>query len=154
MPPWLPPALCWNPNWEAFLAELYECFERDFKQGKRPMYGGKPIVFDKTMENGKENGFWHIISQTDRHTNDRLPEPRRCERITWVRPIIEHADDITVSVFTDGGKTLMWLEEENYMVVLVEKPKWVVLVSSYCTDRRHTREKLAKKRATFQNGGA
>jgi len=127
-PDWLPEALSYNDfggDYEKFLATVYEIFERDFKYS-RPNYRGKPLIYDSTIEDGKEVTFWHVTTSTDDATGERLPDFRRSECISWLRPIIEHPDDKALKVLRNkrGWETrvLLWLEELDFLVVLREKP--------------------------------
>jgi hypothetical protein len=154
-PDWLPKALRYEDfkgDWDKFLETVYSIFERDFKK-TRPKYDGRPITYDSKIENGKEAAFWHVTSSVDLVTGDRVPDIKRCERIPWPRPIIEHPSDKAISVWKvkqrRESRVLLWLEELDYLVVLAEKPRAVVLVTAYCTDREHTRVKLQKERDKY-----
>jgi hypothetical protein len=152
VPDWLPEALRYSDfkgDWDRFLARVYEIFEHAFKKN-RPRYEGFPIDYDSRIEEGKEVAFWHVTSSIDSVTKERVPDLRRCERIPWPRPMIEHSPDEHLSVWKNkrGAKTriLLWLEKLDYLVVLQQGPNTVILVTAYCTDRDHTRRKLRKER--------
>ena len=151
-PSWLPKALRYNDfdgDWEKFLAVVYHIFERDFKQS-RPAYQGFPLGYDSTIEDGKEAVFWHLTSEKDKKTGNREMDLRRCERIAWPRPILEHPQDQQVSVWKKKrGKEVrikLWLEGVDYLVVLKEGRNTVILLTAYRTDREHTRNKLRGER--------
>ena len=153
-PSWLPDALWYSDfdgDWEKFLATVYQIFERDFKKS-RPSYRGFPLKYDSRIEDGKEAVFWHLISQYDKKTGNREMDLRRCERIPWPSPIIEHSQDKQLSGWKNKrGKEiriLLWLEEMDYLVVLKESRNTVILLTAYCTDRDHTRNKLRSERET------
>jgi len=148
-PEWLPEALRYsdfNGDWDKFLAAVYGIFERDFKKS-RPRYEGRPVTYDSSLEDGKEAAFWHIIQ------GGREPDLRRCERIPWPRPMIEHPADAALSIWKNERKNqtrvLIWLEELDYIVVLTERPRVMVLVTAYCTDIKSQREKLRKERDEY-----
>jgi hypothetical protein len=152
LPDWLPPALDYadyNGAWDNFLLDVYAAFKRDFINS-RPQLEGFPVVFDGRISDGMEEGFWHVTSQTDREIGERVQDFRRCERIVWLRPIIEHPDEETISFWKNRrGKEirlLLWLEAFDYLVVLSERPRVRVLVTAYCTDREHIRRKLRQER--------
>lgn len=154
-PSWLPDALQYsdfNGEWDRFLATVYQIFEHDFKQS-RPSYEGRTVVHDTKIEDGKEAAFWHITSSIDRNTRDRVPDLRRCERIPWPRPMIEHPNDDALAVWKNKRKrdtrVLLWLEKLDYLVVLTETSRTIVIVTAYCTDRKHTRTKLRKERERY-----
>jgi hypothetical protein len=64
--------------------------------------------------------------------------------------MIDHAQDPNLSVWEDIKRTetriLIWFEAMDYLVVLARKPRAVILITAYCTDRNHTRIKLRKER--------
>ena len=151
-PSWLPDALRYSDfdgDWERFLTTVYQIFERDFKKS-RPGYRGFPLSYDSRLEDGKEAVFWHLISQYNERTGNREMDLRRCERIPWPSPIIEHSQDKQLSVWKNKrGKEiriLLWLEAMDYLVVLKESRNTVILLTAYCTDRDHTRNRLRRER--------
>lgn len=151
-PAWLPDALRYSDfegDWETFLATVYQTFERDFVRA-RPNYSGLPVKYDSRIEHGKEAVFWHLTSQFDPKTGNREMDMRRCERIPWPSPMIEHHGDTQVSIWKNKrGKEiriLLWLETMDYLVVMKEGRNTVILLTAYCTDRDHTRNKLRSER--------
>lgn len=154
-PEWLPQALKYGEykgNWYKFLADVYRIFERDFKQS-RPNFEGYPVTHDSKIENGKEATFWHIVERTDPIAKERVPDIRRCERIPWPRPIIEHSTDIALSVWRNKRKreirVLIWMENLDYIVILAEKPQERVLITAFCTDIKSQCHKLRKERDKY-----
>ena len=150
-PDWLPEALRYGDfggDWEKFFATIYEIFERDFKHS-RPYYRGKPLIYDSTIEDGKEVTFWHVTTSIDKSTGERLPAFRRAERISWIRPIIEHSDDKALKVWRNkrGRETrvLLWLEELDFLLILREKPQKAFLLTAYCIDTEHRRATVRKE---------
>jgi len=159
-PSWLPDALRYSDfdgDWERFLATVYQIFERDFKQS-RPSYEGRTVVPDTRIEDGKEAGFWHMTCRYEPRTQAREMDLRRCERIPWPRPMIEHSADKSLSVWKSERKkpsrsrqtrVLIWLENLDYVVVLAERPRAMILVTAYCTDIKSHKEKLRKERDEY-----
>ena len=159
-PPWLPKELRYadyKGDWDKFLEAIYGIFECDFKHSC-PKYKGLPLFYDSRMEAGKEAAFWHLIQRHDCRAQDRVPDLRRCERIPWPKPIIEHPTDKAMSLWKNerkspkGGRqtrVLLWLEKLDYIVVLAERPKETILITAYCTDIKSQREKLIKERDEY-----
>ena len=159
-PDWLPDVLKYskfNGDWGKFLDEVYTIFERDFKKS-RVLYMGMPLTYDSRMIDGKEAVFWHITSKNDMDTGKREPDIRRCERITWPKPIVEHSGDKNVSIWESQRKKtnsqrqtriLIWLEHLDYIVVLAVRPRVVILVTAYCTDFESHKKKLKKERDDY-----
>jgi hypothetical protein len=72
--------------------------------------------------------------------------------------MIEHAPDKSLSVWKDERKkpgkprqtrVLIWLESLDYLVVLAERPRAMILVTAYCTDIESHRDKLRKERDEY-----
>ena len=156
-PAWLPEVLSFHGNWEVFIKEVYAIFERDFKKS-RPSFRGLAVTYDARMEDGREAGFWHIVQRDDAAAGERLPDFKRCGRIPWPRSIIEHPADSAVSIWenerkkTDSSRQtriLVWLEDEDYLVVLGDKKNYMILVTAYCVDQESYKRKLRKERDEY-----
>ncbi len=156
-PVWLPDILCFNGDWDNFIATVYQVFENDFKNTK-PTFQGLVVNHDTNIEFGKEAGFWHIVQRDDKIAEERVPDIARCVRIPWPRPIIDNSTDADVSVWENERKKsgnprqkrmLIWFEAENYLVVLTVKPRYAILVTAYCVDNESYRNKLRKERDEY-----
>ena len=110
MPEWLPEKTNVNPWTEDTYEMLYEIFCRDIRDYNLWYIGNNVWIFPD-IEDGKEKVFWHLTTrsgerkkiprrkrkfypegQTDTET-ERLPDLRRCERLLWVKPLIEHPSE-------------------------------------------------------------
>ena len=160
LPAWLPVPLKFTGDWDKFLAEVYAVFERDFKRS-RPTFEDRQVIHSTTLEYGKEATFWHLTSTYDRGEKERIPDLRRCERISWPRPIIENHTETVISVWKNVRKSrnskaykahtrvLLWFEDLDYLLVLEEWKQVMILVTAYLTDYPHTCRKLRKEREQF-----
>lgn len=93
---WLPPTIkleTFSGNWEEYYKSLYNKFVDDFI--KNPLYFNNKIV--KVRINPKQNDFEHAFIHLTCETmkngitlNDRIPDMRRCERISWNKAIINN----------------------------------------------------------------
>lgn len=150
-PDWLPALVCladFGGDWKRYEAALYAFFTQDFVEG-RPLFEGKPLALKRhPMSQGKEATFWHIISEGD-HEDERLPDMRRCERIRWPRPIIEHCDEPVVKVWGNERKgerrVCLWLERQEYLVILTRRREYVMLWTAYPVPQPHQQRKLQKE---------
>jgi len=121
LPDWLPPLVAladYGGDWERYLAALYDFFRQDFVDDK-PLFEGRSLALKRLpTSQGKEATFWHLISE-GRQEEERLPDLRRCERIRWIRRIIEHAADPAVKAWENErrGETriCLWLEQGDYL---------------------------------------
>lgn len=143
----LPPKLVLNGTFEEATALLYSIFERDIKH--RPLrYNNLFVVFDdRKIDSEYEEGFWHIITRGS--GGDRLMDYKRAKRITWLRPLIENADEPQLHKWVDNEmdkrgryveKTYIWYREGNYLIVLKEIPrKYFLSTAFYVTGDRNDR---------------
>lgn len=140
-------------DWAAYETELHRIFIAEIARGA--------IVFDGLSVNcrrlpetaGKWASFWHLV-QEGRVEDERLPDLRRCERIRWVRWVIENAGTnagIDIWQNTRGAEvnTLLWFREE-YLVVLGERKGYWLLRTAYCTKKSGRIAQLRKERDAFQ----
>jgi hypothetical protein len=96
--PWLPELIVRLPEEiaDAYVDRVYQTFTADFIDS-RPKFLGVPLGLRKYMPNGsvapngKEATFWHLTSEGEVEEN-RDPDFGRCERIGWVRAILENLE--------------------------------------------------------------
>lgn len=148
-----PPALIafdeFNGDWRRYEDALYAVFLQDILRYDLRFRGAKVTARRNPEHERKWAGFWHLISE-GRIEDDRLPDLRRCERLTWIRWIIENADshaEIDVWENRRGRETntLLWFQED-YLVVLSARAQNFLLKTAYCTERDHRIRKLRRER--------
>jgi len=87
---------------------------------------------------------------------ERTPDFRRCERIRWPRPIIDHHDDKTIKVWWNqrrGEKRIcLWFEHENYLVILADRGEYILPWTAYLVDRPHRQRKLQREYEKYCRG--
>ena len=114
IPSWLPKLVLLDDyygNWDEYLHVLYSAFKKDFIDS-RPFFRREKLALKRyPIEDGKEATFWHVISE-GKVENERIPDLRRCERIPWIRPIIEHEAEQIIKVWENYRKNekriLLW----------------------------------------------
>jgi len=150
LPDWLPELILlenYSGSWRRYEDEVYSRFYRDFIES-RPMFQGMPVKVTKQLVRGKERNFWHLI-QEGRVEENRIPDLRRCERISWIRAIIQHSDDSRIKNWSKKIRRkirhLLWFEEAEYLVVLEKRANCWILWTAYCTSREHTKRRLRKE---------
>lgn len=151
-----PPDLVWfaafDGHWPAYETELYRIFVAEIARGGIE-FDGLPVNCRRLPEAaGGWASFWHLV-QEGRVEDDRLPDLRRCERIRWVRWVIENAaahTEIDVWRNMRGAEvnTLLWFREE-YLVVLGQRQGYWLLRTAYCTDKSGRIAQLRKDRDAF-----
>lgn len=143
---------------EKYLEKLFETFKKDFIDSK-PKFNGKQVLHDKNLDGGKPNTFVHITTETDRETKKRILSLRRCERIGWIKPIIEHTDDPAVLVWQKkqatskrpAVRTYLFLEQENFLIVLQEIKFGHFIITAIYVDNPNQKRKHLKAYETYKN---
>ncbi|MDT8317881.1 MAG: hypothetical protein RQ824_07830 [bacterium] len=135
-------------NWEKYLNLLYDYFKKDFLESS-PYFEGQRLGLKKhPKSDGKEATFWHII-QEGQVEEDKIPDLRRCERIRWPRPVIESAGDSAIKVWRNERKgenrICLWLESEEYLVVLADRTKYILPWTAYMVTKPHQTRKLQRE---------
>jgi hypothetical protein len=143
-------------DWNAYEAELHRIFLAELARGGL-RFRGWPVNCRRIPETGgRWASFWHLV-QEGRIEDDRTPDLRRCERIRWVRWIIENNaahPEIDEWQNRRGSETntLLWYREE-YLVVLGQRRDYWLLKTAYCTDQRGRIAKLRRERDAFRRAG-
>ncbi|MFA4999437.1 MAG: hypothetical protein WC519_01785 [Parcubacteria group bacterium] len=147
-PIWLTPIIKLDEflgDWNAYNNHLFTIFKKDFMDSQ-PMFHNKPVFLgDQRILNGKPECFWHVTSEKDKQTGERVPNLRRCERIAWIRPIIDHANDPEVWEWPKQHEREirynLFLEKEDFLVVLVERKNFYLVTAIYI-DYPHNKKRL------------
>jgi hypothetical protein len=152
-PPDLLPFNAFGGDWPMYEAALYRIFIADIAQSVLEFEGVRVNCRRNPEAAGRWASFWHLV-QEGRVEDDRLPNLRRCERIRWVRWVIENAvdhDEIDVWQNTRGTEvnTLLWFREE-YLVVLGQRNGYWLLRTAFCTDKTWRVAQLRKERDAFR----
>jgi hypothetical protein len=151
IPDWLPPLVLFGDyggNWDAYLDAIYAWFKQDFIDSK-PVFQGRRLGLKRyPLVHGKEATFWHMTSEGMDESN-RTPDLRRCERIRWPKPVIEHSGNpkvkYWVSVKRNEDRIHIWLEKLDYVVVLADRKDFILPWTAFLVTREHTRAKLRKE---------
>jgi hypothetical protein len=96
----------------------------------------------------KDATFWHIITEGPDGAN-RIPDFRRCERIRWPKPIIEHEDEPDIKVWENQRRNetriCIWFENQDYLVVLAKRKTYTLFWTAYPVTSAHRKRKLEKE---------
>lgn len=143
-------------DWEAYVDAVYAAYLAELVNGGLAFLG-KPLSFKYTpATDGKGFAFWHAVSEASETglEDDRIPDLRRCERITWAAHMI-------ASIGADGSvgdivwwrspqkpkRVIVWIKSENYAVVLEERETFWLFWTSYEV-RPHRAKTFAKQHAS------
>lgn len=150
-PEWLPELELFSDyggDWEQYLGAIYQIFCRDFVYSK-PLFRGQRLALKRhPVVEGKEATFWHMTSEGSVES-ERTPDFRRCERIRWPRPVIEHENDPALKVWSEKrgneNRIHLWFEAEGYLVVLAERATYTLPWTAFYIERQHQRDKYTKR---------
>jgi hypothetical protein len=152
---WLPPLITlddFGGDWWAYKEACYDCYCQDFVYDN-PSFEGKPVrTISDPMREGKEESFWHVVEGRTGDSQEQCL--MRCERITWIRSIIEATSSGNVKCWrvrrTSPGKRRaqkriqIALEDFSFVVVLVDRGYFVLLLTAYPLNKAQQRRRLKK----------
>lgn len=150
-PEWLPPLVTLEScggDWPVYLNRVYGYFRSDFISNK-VSFNGLPVNLRRyPLVQNMESSFWHLVSEGAQE-EDRIPNIRRCERICWPRPIIENAEDARIKQWKNDrqgqSNICLWLEEQEYIVILGERSGYNLLLTAYTVTWGHTKRRFASE---------
>ena len=157
-------------KWNEYLDEIYKVFKNDFIDNK-PIFEGKNVNFRKAPMDGKyEHTFIHLTHKDEFHKsdnpNDRIPDPRRAERIGWNKAIIDnykcnencvdcdkvlyfeeyYKKNIKVSKKLDNYvKSYFLFKDAKFLVILEKRENYNLLITGYYIEYDNAMEKYIKK---------
>ncbi len=154
LPDWLDPLVCltdFDGDPKAYIEHLYTLFVRDFIT-TRPQFKDAPVLFDRIIESGKPRTFTHITTEEDRATGDRVLSLRRCERIGWIKAIIEHVNDPAILFWEKehfapqrkANRLYFFLECDNFLVIIEEKKSGHFMITAIYVDNPNQKRKHLK----------
>lgn len=158
---WLPDLLEYDdiyPNLEIYDNAVYNIFKCDFIDSSPTFNGLKVAIRKNPLVNGREQTYYHITSKDYDYSNNRYLDKLRCERIRWVRQIIEHFDCNKQSCLDCNGikawsthhvrnqvRIKILFPEKRYVVILEQRPTYYILVTAYYLEYDHAIRKLLKE---------
>ena len=145
---------CWIPElricddlakYSSYVEDIYAIFKRDFIDSS-PVFNNAIVDIRRTpYDQGKEDGFWHVTCKDYKTGGPRNTDLRRCERIEWIRAIIENYNCNSYCDDCDG--VLAWIEpykgsyrvhfllvDERYLVIIEPRKTYYVLVTAFYID--------------------
>ena len=159
---WLPELLLFKDSigvWSDYLERLHQQFIHDFVHSV-PIWGNKRVALKRHPEyEGKSATFWHMISTGDDEV-ERLPDFRRCERIAWVRCMIDRFSEVPHKL---DNQVIWWKEKRgakewryvlalsdfSYMVIVTDRSEYVLPWTAYYIEYEHQRRRYKKKWQEF-----
>ncbi len=79
----LPDVVSFSGEWSDYVEIIYQVYVDSVANAGLTFNGFKIRCKYSPESQGKHFGFWHVISEGEAE-EDRLPDLRRCERISWI----------------------------------------------------------------------
>ena len=151
-----PPLLDFHGDWQRYEQELHGIFIEDIAQAGLQFHGQGVSCRRHPETAGRWAAFWHLVQEGSTE-DDRTPDLRRCERLRWIRWIIENAGvHPEIDEWQNRRKseinTLLWYQEE-YLVVLSQRGNYWLLKTAYCTEQPKRKAQLRRERDNFRRAG-
>ena len=137
-----------------YIEHIFNIFKKDFIDSN-PNFKGRLVIHDDRVIDGKPACFQHITTEDDKVSGLRNNfNLRKSERICWIRPIIENwQDKSVVSIWENKRKiyrnTLLLLEQEKFLIVLINRKGSYLLNTCIYLERDHTLRKHLKERDEY-----
>ena len=88
----IPPDLVvYSGDWDPYQEEIYRLYCETLRDGGLTFRGVRVMLQRRPEYKGKPSSFWHLISEGEKE-EERTPDLRRCERITWIAWVIRMSD--------------------------------------------------------------
>ncbi|MGR3220296.1 MAG: hypothetical protein ACUZ8H_10835, partial [Candidatus Anammoxibacter sp.] len=76
----------------------------------------------------------------------------------WPKPIIEHDNEHVIKVWqnkrNNEKRILLWLENQEYLVILAERKGYVLSRTAYLVKEEHRKRKLLKEYEAYKKADA
>ena len=152
---WLPPI---NPcidfnNYKEYEKNLYRVFRKMFFEDKITFKGLQVRVKTNPRYLEYEHAFIHLTCKTEsqdpKDLNDREPDFKRCERLHWIKLIIEKYPCLEDCINCEGlllyeeyvngnenrVRTKIFFPKEQYIIILEKRKEYYELVTAFFIDR-------------------
>ncbi len=154
-------------DYGSYIAAVYEVFKRDFVLKKTEFRGEELRLKWHPMYQNKAYTFYHMTHEGEDEQN-RLPDLRRCERMSWAKPTIENCDTWNLKIWPQvrtgkGGtrnRLCIWLElvdEPDYIVIIDVregyKLLWTAFVPQYPNQKRKKQKEYKAWLKTLKSPG-
>lgn len=127
-----------------FQNAVYTRFCSDFCGKPKPEFCGRKLVYSQDKIIGKCSRFWHIVS-TGSVEADREVDLSRCERIAWVRYMIDNRLTGEFAYWEAEKRLLIATRDFDYLVVLQSAKNVVILITAYVKEYQNGRDQLRRQ---------
>ncbi len=140
--------ILFNGNWEEYEERLYSVFKKDFLDSGIYFLEKKVEIIKEPKFKDREWSFWHLTS-TGKIESEREPDLRKCERIGWIKAIVEsfpHENIISWEIIEKGRPRIcLCYGDWEYLVVLKKTYSGFILITAHPIEFKNTKNKLKRQ---------
>lgn len=135
----------------------YAVFQSDWRS--HPRFRGDEVRVHRHPHKANASRwhtYWHCVTEGQPEEARKTPMEDRLERIPWTHPVVVNEVDGSIKVWSNirgqDRHVCIWLERENYLVVLKMAHNHFVLKTAYCPEPNR-RKQLHKDYAAWKKTG-
>lgn len=140
IPDFLPDLLNLNGEHNEIIEYLYSIFRRDFIECITE-YNLLPVKYDSNIlpnGQGKEEGFWHLITKENKIIGGRFFDNHRARHLHWIKLLLVNSEREGIYTFkydygnsAKGIRTFIWLKNYGYVIVMREFRRSCMIITAY-----------------------
>jgi hypothetical protein len=142
-----------NGNIDEYEGVIHKCY-LDIFRNPEIFFNGKQVLPIKypIQHKGRHWTFSHMTSN-GKIEDEREYDLRRCERVPWVKPILQNLNNPVLKIWkqrrNSKNRIAIWHEKENFMIVLEERGKIYVLVTTFITKAKKYKDQYLKEYSEY-----
>lgn len=130
-------------DFHSYIDAIFNVFDCDFNKHKTKF--GSHILRLKYHPEFQDRAytFYHMTHKGEKE-DERVPDLRRCERMSWARPTIEKTQEYNLRFWEQKRKgksrVCIWLDVDNgdnYFVILDVRKTFVLLWTAFYAEKPH-----------------
>lgn len=142
-------------DWDTYIDAVYAAYMVELVHGKLTFLGKSLSFKHAPATDGKGFAFWHAVSESTetKLEEDRIPDLRRCERITWAAHMLSNigADGSAGDIVwwrspRKPKRVVIWIKSGDYAVILEERTTYWLFWTAYDV-KPHRAASFAKEHA-------
>ncbi len=138
-------------NYAKYIDAVYAIFERDFIKHKAKFGTCNVNLKFNPLFQSRAYTFYHMTHKGEVE-DERIPDLRRCECMSWARPVIENTETWNLKFWRQErkGKQRICIlienpEDVDYFVVLDIRSSFILLWTAFVAEYKHETKKKLKE---------